>query len=229
MVVSGFPVLSQTFVALQLAELVRRGHRVSVYCTGQRGEVAWLPAGIGDQIANVRLHYLDTYEEDREKNFFLLPKLIYLLARRPLGRGRTLKKVLKKHGFEVFSRLISDAYLMRGLSKSDVVHFQFVNLVHPILKMKELGFIDDTPKWVCSARGFDITKEKHRNPAYWPRIFGGVDRFLPVCRSLEVALRQKGCKKPISVVRSPVNVDHIESAQKPRPRGRTDRAFTRAS
>lgn len=87
MIVSGFPVLSQTFVALQLAELVRRGHRVSVYYTGQRGGMAWLPAGVSEQIGHLQLRYLDPYAKEPKKNYFLLPKMIYLLAHRPLQRG----------------------------------------------------------------------------------------------------------------------------------------------
>jgi len=92
--------------------------------------------------------------------------------------------------------------------------------------MKKRCFIDDKAKWLCSVRGHDISRDRQRDQAYWPRIFAGVDHFLPVCRSLALALVQKGCEKPISVVRSPINVAHIAQDPKPRHGGKVLRLLS---
>jgi colanic acid/amylovoran biosynthesis glycosyltransferase len=65
-------------------------------------------------------------------------------------------------------------------------------------------------------RGYDLAEiETRRNRG---RLFSAVDHFLPVCRRFEETLRDQGCKKPISVVRSPVNVDHIQSIRSEKSR-----------
>jgi len=69
-------------------------------------------------------------------------------------------------------------------------------------------------------RGYDITQDKYQDPEHWASVFGGVDRFFPVCWSLESALSDKGCKRPISIIRSPVDVDFIQSIPGSRRRGK---------
>jgi colanic acid/amylovoran biosynthesis glycosyltransferase len=220
MIVSGFPVLSQTFVSLQLAALVRRGHQIDVYNLGRRGRWDWLPTGVGDSIGNVRIHHRGSRLRKRRINYFLFPKMIYLLSMSPLAAWSVLKEVLSKSGYKKFSILIADAYLMKDLSNYDLIHCQFANIVPRILELRALGLVGDKPELVCSVRGHDITKEKYQGREFWNAAFAGVDRFLPVCRKLESALIDKGCNKQISIVRSPVNVDHIQSIHGQRPSGK---------
>jgi colanic acid/amylovoran biosynthesis glycosyltransferase len=221
MVVSGFPVLSQTFVSLQLTELVRRGHQADVYSLGRRGQWNWLPASIGDALDNVRIRHLGTRSRKRRINFLLVPKLLFLLTRSPKAVWLALKEVLLKSGYKSFTHLISDAYLMRDLlhAETDLVHCQFGTLIPRVLKLRELGFIDDRPTLACSVRGYDITRGKYRDPEYLATVFEGVDHFFPVCRALETLLRKQGCRRPISIIRSPVDVDYIQSIQNPRRPG----------
>ncbi len=213
MVVPGFPVMSQTFVSLQIAELIRQGHQVSIYNLGRRGRREWLPAGVGGELEQVRVRHLGTRKRKRAISPLLLQKLIHLGARRPKAVRRALSEVLLQSGYRSFSKLIGDAYVMRDLAQSevDIIHCQFATLIVRVLKLRQFGFIDGGPKVICSVRGYDITREKNADRARWASIFGGVDRFLPVCRALERALTRKGCDKPIAIVGSPVDVEHIQS------------------
>ncbi len=211
MIVSGFPALSQTFVSLQLAELVGRGHQVDVYSLGQQGRWEWLPASIGNRIDDVRIHYLGTRAHALANVHFLLLKVACLLARNPRAVWLALKRNLVEGGYKGFARLIADAYVMRDVSNSDIVHCQFVTLASRVLDLRELGFIEYGPRLICSVRDYDISKRRPRSREFRASAFDGVDRFLPVCRKLELVLREKGCEGPIPIVRSPVDVDHIQS------------------
>jgi colanic acid/amylovoran biosynthesis glycosyltransferase len=221
MIVSGFPVLSQTFVSLQLAELVRMGHWVNVYNLGRRGRSQWLPSGVGDTLDQVQVRHLGTRSRKRKFSPFHLLKVVYLLARRPQAVRRAVRDVLLKRGYGKFSKIIGDAYLLRDLPdlEVDLVHCQFATLVPRVLELRKLGFIDSNPKLVCSVRGFDVAKYDRSNRGYWSSVFDGVDHFFPVCRYLDRTLRDKGCAKPISIVRSPVDVDHIQSLAGKQTRG----------
>jgi len=142
----------------------------------------------------------------------LLYKLLYFLKNNATSLRLALQEVLLNKGYRKFSRLIADAYLMRDISSSDIIHCQFSTLAPRILQLKNLGFIDKQPKIVCSIRGYDITNHSYTKSSYWQTLFSGIDTFIPVCQNFESLLRNMGCEKPISVVHSPINVRHIKSS-----------------
>lgn len=231
LVVANFPSLSQTFVSLQAAELVRRGHRVRIYGLGREGRTEWLPTGVDEDVSRITVRHLGSARWWRNsiRLPLFLPRVLYLLVKAPKATWLAMKDTLfgeematrrgpLKKQYRRFHDLVADAFLTRDISDSDIVHCQFSTLAPRILKLRGLGFIGERPKIACSVRGRDIMKKRSAEEVSWVSVFRGVDLFLPVCRSFESLLATMGCDKPIRVVGSPINLDHIVSTpEKRRP------------
>lgn len=213
MVVPGFPVLSQTFVALQIAELVARGHSVDIFSLGRRGKSSWLPSEARPRLEAIRVVHTGTPGRKRKWNVFLIPRLLSLLASKPGAVRSALTGVLLRRGFAAFSMLVADAHSMKDLSTYDLVHCQFATLAHRVLDLDATGMLETCPPVFCSVRGYDITSERHIAKARWSEVIDFVDRFLPVSRSLEARLVDLGCRVPISIVHSPVNTTRLLEAK----------------
>jgi hypothetical protein len=213
MVVPGFPVLSQTFVALQIAELVARGHSVDIFSLGRRGKSSWLPSEARPRLEAIRVVHTGTPGRKRKWNVFLIPRLLSLLASKPGAVRSALTGVLLRRGFAAFSKLVADAHSMKDLSTYDLVHCQFATLAHRVLDLDATGMLETCPPVFCSVRGYDITSERHIAKARWSEVIDFVDRFLPVSRSLEARLVDLGCRVPISIVHSPVNTTRLLEAK----------------
>ncbi|MDC0363008.1 glycosyltransferase [Halioglobus sp.] len=210
-VVQGFPELTETFVSLQVAELVRRGHQVKVYAFGREGEWEWLPPDIGAEIGAIQTRHMRTEDGELKGKRFLYWKAAYLLLRRPKAMWAAWRGGALSQRGSKFALIISRAYLMRDLSKHDIIHCQFSTQALPVLKLRKLGFLNRKPKIFASVRGHDLTKNPDQNQ--WNRLLDGVDHFLPVCREFESRLSGMGCKKAISIVRAPVHVNYIQSVR----------------
>lgn len=186
MVVAKYPVLTQTFIKLQIEELLRLGCDLTIF--------------------NIQPVERNTLKSE----LVAIARALYLLASRKMSpailrnlcRDRTRDKIVKDIGL---------AYQLRHINRCDIIHCQFLTLTKPILRLREFGFIRPEIKLVASVRGADITAAKHRKSLPWQKMFGEFTMFLPVCDYFRQRLRDMGCTGAIEVVPSSVNISLMDA------------------
>lgn len=206
-VVNNFPSLSETFVALQVAELAQQGHEISIYNLGNVGDKNWLPAGTENIFYNqVKI---ENFNETSKKHSikYIVTSLL------KLNLIQTLKIILFgkfKLGRNLALREMS---FLSPLAQYNIVHFQFATLADKYFFYDELGLWKAKAKYVCSIRGFDVTKREFENKIKWPKLFEKCTVFLPVCEYLQNKLLSKNTSALSYIVPSPVNIEKFPQAR----------------
>ena len=212
-VVSNFPSMSQTFIALQLAELAKQPDiDLTIFNLGSVGEFDWIPFGARDALERVTIINLADIKNDpgfKKKKPLLMLKVYasYYQIQRTLKHLPEVE--LRRH----MRRIVDFAYFCQIMDEFDLIHLQFSNHASKFISMKKAGFISQHPKLACSVRGFDISKESAIEGMNWEELFEHFELFLPVCSFFEDILRSNGCDKNIRVTGSPINVEHINNLQ----------------
>lgn len=208
MIVKGFPVLSQTFIALQISELVAQGHTVVVFRRGKEGDVSKLPSNIRG--------LLDSVKVVQRKQWRLPPLLVagLHLRRSYIQKLGLLKSLRPDMDYKTYREKFNDLMFYQNIDQFDIVHCQFLTQAISIAEFKQQGLIDNRIKLVCSVRGFDITKDKTTRGIPWNGIFEAFDMLLPVCSAFVPLLKARGCEKPIRIVPSPINTELASSLVK---------------
>ncbi len=203
-VLSGFPVVSETFIALQVAQLIKAGHVIEVFNFGEIGDNSLLPEGLEKFFPDESVHhvqrYLATGSVRRLASLFLTAPFptLKLLIFNPFPEGRR--------------QSIGRAYFLEKLKPFDIVHFQFVTVAGSCLRFKKLGFMRKQRNFVCSIRGFDVTAKKFDEIVDWRLVFKHVRVFTPVCDFLSEQLSKKRFFRRTASIRkvaSPINVEKI--------------------
>jgi len=207
MVVTGFPVTSQTFISLKVAELFNRGYDISIINLGETNDVKWAPDSL--QAVIKKLPIISSKYYNSGKPYFrigyLLPAILLHTFRYPFSSLRLLVHGALKRNFDDLKRIHDDALLLRATKDADIIHCQFASLATHLINFKNNGFLKANACIACSIRGADITWKNHIEKTDWDAVFDLFDLFLPVCNHFIPILRQMGCKKNIKVVHSPVN------------------------
>lgn len=215
----GFPVLSQTFVSLQIAGLIDAGVEVCVHNFGVQGDSKFLPGSIRGLLGKVKVFHTRTRAgkrtEKRSLRVFL--KLLYFLYDDPGFASTVLRNWLNGMStYKGFAKLVTNGYCLREARYSDVIHSQFITYLDPLLELKKIGFFPKNPKIVCSVRGYDIGSEKYAQVIDWQRLKEHVDLLLPVSRSLAQKVSERGLEIDTAVVASPIDLVSIHSIRKER-------------
>lgn len=221
MVVSAFPSVSQTFVALQIAGLCQAGYAVKIVRMGARGDKRWIAEDlrpIFDKLVLLSLPYNDTLNVIRRFLSFL-PVCAANTWRHPVASLRVFLDKAMRLKLAEFVRIHNDAYLFEQVGDADIIHFQFVPLAHRYSQMKRYGFIRPKAGIACSVRGYDISRKTVVDEMDWSAIVKDVSLFLPVCDFIRRILEGRGVEKAIRVVRSPVDVEKLASLRKQRAAG----------
>lgn len=222
MVVSGFPVLSQTFISLQIARLHELGFNLKIINMGRAGKAGEAPESLRpflDELVIIAPPF-----DGRGRYLKMIAYAAYVLlantSRAPLASFRLFADKVIKLKIPAFLRLHHTAFLYRKCYDADVIHFQFATLAYEFCQIKKYGFPYPEAKWVCSVRGYDVTRQSNRVFVDWNALFRETLLFLPVCNYLASTLREMGCAKEIKIVRSPVNAkgaipnEHNKAAEK---------------
>ncbi len=170
MVVSRFPVLSETFILNQITGLLRLGHEVDIYALDGRE-----PLHAGAHPAVERYGLL-------ERTFFLEP------TRTPVSNwwrvGRPLSSLFPR-------KAITDAPLLEK-TEYDIVHCQFGVMGWRTLPIRELGSLKGA--LVVSFRGYDISGFlRDRGERIYDELFKKADFLLANCDYFKKRLVSLGC------------------------------------
>lgn len=210
--VSNFPSLSQTFIALQIDELIARGHRVIIVNMGRRREKAFLPQSLQNKYSSLEIinssYALQTGKWARR--LVLCRNILINGITFPLPSLKVLLFFIKTKNGKLFKEIHVDAYQFRTVPETNIVHCQFSTLGARYEKLIRFGFIKkNRKKLAVSIRGYDISVYENEAGTDWLALFRTFDLFLPVCRYFETKLRELGCKKTIAVAGSPVNTAEL--------------------
>lgn len=220
-VVSTFPSVSQTFVALQIAWLDQRGYPLKIVRMGRAGDKKWLIDAVRpvfDKLEIVALPYNDNVNIFK-RIFYFLPVCAANTWRNPVASLRVfLDKAMRLKPAE-FVRIHNDAYLFDRAGDADILHFQFATLANRYSQMKKYGFVRREVKIACSVRGYDISRKGVLGDVDWSRLFEDVSLFLPVCDFFRQVLEVKGFRKMIRVVGSPVDTNDLLRRKKESKQG----------
>lgn len=201
-IVNNFPTLSQTFVTLQISELIKHGHHVTICYQGKLNALDTQRHGV--TLGSAEFLKLEAKNRNTTRHWPI--KLGWQIAKSPV---KSLKLVLrlatkgKIRWLPIVSRHLS---LITKLQDKDIIHCQFANLAGPIILFKKLGLLNSKTKLACSIRGFDISKANAVDTTDWKSLFENIDAFYPVCNHFKELLLKKGCSKPVIVIPSPVEI-----------------------
>lgn len=211
-VVSDFPVLSQTFVTLQIAELTSRGIHVDVINSGKIGRDT---VALDSLWSGISVYQTQTPagKKLRKLKVRVFLKALFFACTKPAFLKEVFVKGWLRNGYKLFAEVITYGYSFRKCDDVTTIHSQFANLVEPVITLRELGFFKTRPVVFCSVRGFDVTSDYYVKKTNWNRVFDEVDVFLPVCDALGVRLKQLGYKGEMRVVHSPIDVMLAQSVQ----------------
>lgn len=204
MVVTRFPSLSQTFIALQIAELVRAGFTVDIYNFGEIGDDNWLPEGTQDIFAGLNVYHFQQLSDSHDSMAATIAKTDSSFYRKI--KWRNTFKILPNAKFK---ELIKLAYFFQPVKSADIIHYQCLDLGKKAARLSRYGFAMEQAKQVCALRGSDITKENNLRKVSWKQLNDFFDIMLPVCGVFKESILLAGCNTDIQVVASPVNTDSL--------------------
>lgn len=197
-VVNGFPSVSETFIAIQLNELVKLGADVTIFNIGHIGEQSWLPRGCSKLIKQARI--VNLKYEVANKNALL--KLGAVFMNSPLA---AIKICLNSGGEMGRMHALNEAYFLTQMLQSQIVHFQFLTHADHYLRYFKLGISSGNSKIVSSVRGFDITKRPFCDSLDWKLLLNKCSSFLPVCDFLGRKITERDQSAKYTCIPSPIN------------------------
>mgnify|MGYP003683017747 CR=1 FL=1 len=204
MVVTRFPSLSQTFIALQIAELVNAGFRVDIYNLGEVGDDDWLPEGTQEVFATLNVYHFKNVTVSHE----VMAKAVALSDASFYRRVKTRNR-LKVLSDTKFNELIKLIYFFQPIKSANIIHYQCLDLGKKVARLKRYGFRMEGIKQLCSLRGSDITKNNNVRKVNWKQLDKFFDWVLPVCEVFKENVIAAGCKSNLQVISSPINTESL--------------------
>lgn len=202
--VTYFPSLSQTFIALQLAALTRiPGCQLDIYSFGPAGDKQWLPKGTEFLLDEVPVHYYD----ERVKRVSKLRRYLYILFRKPRA---LIQYVFLGDRPERIKTAVNDHFFLANTENADIVLCQFATIANKLVQYRKYHLWDGLGHLTCAVRGFDISRTDLKTAIYWEDMFSHVALFLPVCEYFSKQLRALGCSARIALCPSPVNTSLLQ-------------------
>jgi colanic acid/amylovoran biosynthesis glycosyltransferase len=224
-IVGAFPVISETFIAKQIAGVVARGHEVDIYTTSASETECALP-----EVARYKL--LDKVRPlyASKQRMVGIAKVIGLLVahgwRAPALVLRAAGHVWKD-GLAGALRLLYGVltFVRLGLPRYDAIHAQFGPYGVLASQLVDIGAI--CGPIVTSFRGYDAGKELRSNRTAYLKLFRRGALFLPVSQSLLQRLVDAGCDPAkIRVHHSGISTKVLRFSPRARAAGAVTKAIT---
>jgi colanic acid/amylovoran biosynthesis glycosyltransferase len=207
-IVSGFPLLSETFILNQITGLLDRGHQVDIYASRLTNE----PKVHADVEKYNLIGRTYCYHAIPTSKIRRLAKAISLLAAhfntRPVVLLRSLN-VFKYAEASISLQIFYEAIPFVDKGPYDIVHCHFgPNGILGVL-MKEIGAVEG--KVVTTFRGYDLSSYlQDKGDNVYDYLFERGDLFLSVSNRFKDKLVELGCdERKIAVHRSGVNTHKL--------------------
>lgn len=161
-IVQGFPVLSETFVYNQIADMIDRGYNVSIHAAFPENPP------YHKLISDYGLIEKTTFRSNINCNtLYLIKAIINLMSSSFSGSLNIIKylfrcKVLKKFTFDKKLFLIGNEIRKRN---TDIIHIHFGFNALEVAKLKNWGFFKNI-KLITTFHGYDIHKESLSKDIY---------------------------------------------------------------
>lgn len=196
MLVSSFPIWTETFILNQIAGLIDRGNEVHIYARARNN------FNTNHEIINkYKMMEHVFFANDYHNSASMMPrfnKAISLLLHnfnylRPKFWTIAWKTISKRDRPEGWSRLslLNLAVLVISRGDYDIIHCQFGNLGPIAIYLREIGAIKG--KIITAFRGHDATQHSKVNSGMYRRLFQEGGLFLPVSEDLKKRLIDMGC------------------------------------
>lgn len=196
MLVSSFPIWTETFILNQIAGLIDRGNEVHIYARARNN------FNTNHEIINkykMMEHVFFAYDyHNSASRMPRFSKAISLLLQnfnylRPKFWAVAWKIISKRNQPEGLTRLslLNLAVLLISNRSYDIIHCQFGNLGPIAIYLKEIGAIKGNI--ITAFRGHDATQHSKVNSGMYRKLFQEGNLFLPVSEDLKKRLIDMGC------------------------------------
>jgi colanic acid/amylovoran biosynthesis glycosyltransferase len=186
-----FPTASETFIAAQVVDLVRRGHDVQVFSDPPAIKRA-VQASVVRHGLLERTNYFDWPPANPFKR---VARLVLVLSRLAVTRPRALPGALRHIGRVVShdgARAYFDASAFWRFEPFDLVLCHFGDIGTRMLPVFEAGML--TSRFAVVFHGADLSTVIAANgPDFYKPLFGRCDLLLPVSEHWARALEHYGC------------------------------------
>lgn len=194
MVVTKFPVLSETFILNQITGLIERGHEVHIL-SFNKGDTEITHELIDEYNLMDNVYYLcgDIPSNKIKRVINVLPMIM------KNSRDIKFKDVIEsinflQYGKNVLSlRCLYALYNIKQRNNYDIIHAQFGPHGVESLLLKKLNLLSG--RIVTSFRGYDITCAIKDNIQGYKKLFLEEGLLLPVCDHFKNILLENGCSE----------------------------------
>jgi colanic acid/amylovoran biosynthesis glycosyltransferase len=211
LIVPAFPRLSETFIVNMFWGLLQHDFDVHVVCAESESAL-WKNFQLLDKEPKLRARVHVTLPSRPRwlVGLFILPVLLRLCLRNPVGTWVYLYRGWPLFGFRVLRRLYVDAELV--LLRPDVIHFEFGALAVGRTYLKDLLGC----RCVVSFRGYDVNYVGLEQANFYEDVWNRADGLHFLGEDLYARAQQRGCPKDKLYVLIPPAIDAVAFTPKRR-------------
>lgn len=209
-----FPSVSETFIALQIAELIKKGYKVKVVSLGlpkdsKPVDISYAPEEY-KKVAG-RIKVFRTNFDTSEHLLLFIAKFLKVLLKTFLQHPRQVFKCSPllfsgAAGMKKFKNLLYDSEVLENVSDCALIHCQFADLADRVVAANKLGFFATHAPIIFSVRGYDITKQSVVKNIDWPLLSKRCAMAMPVCQHFKTKLEKIGWEESkINIIPSSID------------------------
>ncbi len=210
-IVGMFPVVSETFIINQVADLIDRGVDVQVF-SFRRGDDEYVSERYTKYGLSERVVYLDVPTSFLERLQKALPKFVSLLQKKPMSFFRALNPF--KYGVNALS--LKTLFWVEPFlgSDFDLVHCHFGPVANKYLVIREI--LAQKQKFITTFYGYDVSHiPKEKGAGYYTKLANVCSHFLVMSNDMLNRVVPLGIPiEKITVLPISVDVDELPFAQR---------------
>lgn len=201
-VVPRFPVISETFIISQIADLIDREIEIEVFSFA-RGDEGNISEKFNTYNMLERVHYLDTPGSFVKRFFYAILKVIHIMFKKPALLYKIF--VLKQYRSKALSLQLLFQVQPFINKKFDLIHCHFGNVANNFLIIKEIMGLKQ--KMITTFYGWDASRIFNETPAsYYDNLKKECEFFFVMSSNMKDRIIEKGFdRSKIAVL--PVGID----------------------
>jgi colanic acid/amylovoran biosynthesis glycosyltransferase len=224
-VLGGFPGISETFIAHQIAGIAALGHEVDILATSD----ATAPGPPEVVTRHGLMEHIHRIDPPRNRLVRLGRVLVMIFGDGWRAPGVVFRSLdVMRYGKSAASLELAYAALAlvhRNLRRYDAVHAQFGTFGTLAMRLVEIGALQGPV--VVSFRGYDATQYLRAHPHAYDWLFARARLFLPVSRVIAKRLEDAGCDPAkIRVLHSGIDCERFAFRERSRTGDEATRIVT---